>query len=403
MKRPLFFIIGAVTIIILLAVWIYVLFFSSPQSSPDTFTDLELGNTTDLTYVETDTTKVSEEPVVDVTSPERLRQLTTRPTVGYQEVQATPSSTPAAFYIESGTGHVYSINLSTGEEKRVSATTIPSSRVGAISPNGRFVMIQSGVGARSSVIAGIISTSSESISVTPLDGHILSFSTTADNTFLIAIQNQSSVVAKEYFPTTNESKTLFTVPFREATISWGREADSSHYVYPKASSQLEGFLYEVKEGQLNRLPIDGFGLTASGNNEGVLFSRQSENVYRSYIYSNNQETTPTGINFLTEKCSALATNPSGLFCGGSHTTLNHDIPDAWYKGAVQYSDSLWEVDASTGIIVLLSSMTKESGRQIDIANIATNQKDSRVYFINKLDESLWLYERTLPNTNGLNE
>lgn len=392
MKRPLFILIGAVIIFLLMAVWVYVLFFTSTKEDPDAFANLDLGNTTDPTYVAENIPE--EQPVVNVNSPQPLRQLTTKPTIGYQEVQPTASSSPVVFYIESGTGHIFSIDLTSGEEQRISATTIPASRVGAITPDGQFVMIQSGSGAGKKTFIGTVSTTSESLSVTPLNEYIVDFTATDDNTFLFAVQTNNSVVGKEYLPQENTSKTLFTTPFREAAVQWGETSKDTHYVYPKASSQLEGFLYEVLDGTLNRLPVDGFGLTAVGDGTGILYSKQFEGNYESFLYSEEQGANAAALNILPDKCTPLS-RESGFLCGGAFTDFDSFTPDSWYQGVTSHQDSLWKIDASFGSAEFLSDMTKVSGRQIDVTNMQINRPDSRLYFTNKLDSTLWLFERTV--------
>lgn len=390
MKRPILIIVGAVTIFILMAVWVYVLFFSSPNNNPETFSNLNIGNTTDPNYVAP--VPIEEDPVVDVTSPERLRQLTIKPTIGYQEVQKDASSTPAVYYIEAGTGHIFSINIESGEEKRISATTIPASRAGSITPNGQYVMIRSGSGSRGEAVFGTISSTSESLSATKLNETVIDFTATTDNTFLLAIQTSNSVIGKEYSPQTATFETLFTIPFREAVIVWGNTADDIHYTYPKASSQLEGFLYEIKKGKVNRLPIDGFGLTAAGRDEGIIYSKQLEGAYKSFIHTAKQGSVQFVFGFLPDKCRSQNLTPSNLICGGSLTTLNNQAPDSWYQGTISYRDNLWLIDTELADATLLSDTRRESGREIDITNININPTDLRTYFINKRDNTLWLYE-----------
>jgi hypothetical protein len=256
MKRPLLIIIGVIMVVLLIAVWVYVLFFSKPNASEETFTDLNFGNTTDTTYQPSDTNKPTNTPLVDVQGKEKLRQLTTRPVVGYQDIQLSTSSMPFTYYVEAGTGHLFSINLQTGEEKRLSGTTIPVSRLAAITPNGAFVMIQSGSGAGSKFVVGEISSSSESLALEAIDESVVDFKESTTNTFLYSVQTANSLIAKEYDPVKKASKTLFTIPFREAHIDWGSSATATHYFYPKATAQLEGYGYQVVKGTIERLPVE---------------------------------------------------------------------------------------------------------------------------------------------------
>lgn len=393
MKRSVFLIIGVLLVFILLAIWIYVLFFSTPDDRPQ-FPDFDFGNTTDPS-ADQPVPEPAEEPTVDVAGPEQLRQLTTRPVIGFQEVLDTTTGRPLVYYVEAGVGHVYQINLATGEEERISGTTFPTAMKAAISPNGQHVMMQSGVGNTAEFSVGTFSTSTGDLLRQRVDENIMDFTASASNTFLYSVQTNRSVSAKEFDPRTNTSETLFTVPFREATIVWGTTADAVHYVTPKPASRLEGYAYAAENGTLRRIPVSGFGLTVHGTDSAVLFSRQESGEYRTFIHNRETgQTTPNGITLLPEKCDPLPNASSTLLCAQTLTTYDERFPDLWYQGAANLEDAIWEVDLTTFSSAPVVDASAESGRSLDIVSLTTNPSEQRVYFQNKLDETLWIYERT---------
>lgn len=391
MKRPVFIIIGALLVFVLLGIWIYILFFGSPTNNSDTFADLNFGDTTDGTFVVTELPP--ETSTVDINGPERLRQLTTKPTIGYQEIMRDASSTPEILYIEGGTGKIFSINIATGEEKRISATTVPLSSTGVITPNGKFVMIQSGTGAGSEFTIGEISTSSETLVTLKINERVIDFESSTDNTFLYAVQTSNSVIAKEYNPETNVSKTLFTMPFREVIIDWGKRASDVHYAYPKASSKLEGFLYQITGSQIKRLPVDGYGLSAAGTVDSVIYSKQVGGKYKTYFYTHkNGSSLQSAVKIIPEKCTPLSKTTTKAICGTTLSTYDETAPDSWYKGIASYADDLWEIDTNINGALLLSKTLAESGRELDLIHPMVNKDDTNFYFLNKKDNSLWMYE-----------
>jgi hypothetical protein len=398
MNRLTLIIIGVLLIVILLAIWLYVLFFNNPQNNTNIFTDLNFNDTADTTIVNNNNDDDTiDQPVVDVTGSERLRQLTTKPVVGYQEVLRNASSTPEILYIESGTGHIFSIDSNTGVEIRLSGTTFKESRVGAITQNGRFVMIQSGSGSNKEFKVGEMDQENESGMLSPkvLYENIITFKATTDNNFLYAVQTTNSIIAKHYRPISDTSETLFTIPFREGTIKWGDTSLETHYAYPKTNSKLPGFIYKIKNGQTTRLPIDGFGVSGQGSESLTLYSKQLDNVYKTFIYNIESDTTESvPMSIIPTKCISLHKTSSKLICGQSITTYGNDVPDAWYKGTVSYTDDLWEVEIdSLGLSMkLLVSPEYTVGRQLDMVNLSVNNNDSNIYFLNKNDQTLWLYE-----------
>jgi hypothetical protein len=398
MKRSTLIITGVILIIILLVVWLYVLFFNTPQNDPNTFTDLNFDDTTDTTIINNDDDDTTNQPVVDVNGLERLRQLTTKPVAGYQEVIRSASSTPEVIYIESGTGHIFSIDSNTGAETRLSGITFKESGAGAITPNGRYVMIQSGSGSNKEFKVGEMDQENESGILTPevLDENIITFKATTDNNFLYAVQTTNSIIAKQYYPISDLSETIFTVPFREGIIKWGDTALETHYAYPKASSRLLGFVYKIKAGQTTRLPIDGFGVSGQGSESLTLYSKQLDNVYKTFIYDiENDLTQPVPMSIIPSKCTSLHKTDSKLICGQSTGTYGNNVPDAWYKGTVSYTDDLWVIEAGGQFSLsmeLLVSPEYTVGRQLDMINLSVSRDDSNVYFLNKNDQTLWVYE-----------
>ena len=398
MKRPVFIISGVVIILILIAIWVYMLFFGSPKNADDTFADLNLGDTTDTSYIKnTDTT--DGEAVVDLSSPDRLRQLTTKPVIGFNEFVKDASSTPAILYVEAGTGHVFSIDLETGEESRLSGTTIPSSQEAEITPNGKYIMYRSGEGSGRTYLVGTISSTTNELSTSDLDESIISFSATNDNHFLYAVKTQNSTIGKSYNPEDKTSKTLFTLPFRDATIDWGSTASDSHFAYPKTTSKLESFLFKIDSTKISRLPIDGYGMSASGNNDLVIYSKQDNGEYKTFFYNISEDlVTKHVLTTIPEKCAFSTNNSELVICAQSTINNNLNIPDSWYSGETYFADSIWQTTLA-GSATMLINTESESGRELDIVDIDLGVDDKNIYFLNKNDKTLWLYERVQSLSN----
>lgn len=391
MKRSVFIIIGVVLIIILLAVWVYVLFIGTPASLDEQFADFGFDDTTDSGYQEP-IIDLTNEPLVDVDTEQRLRQLTTRPVAGFLEMPYSTSTSPEVLYMEVGTGHIYAINLFNGSEERISATTIPAAQHAEFSDNGQFVMIEYGFGSQKEFIVGELNRSSTSLSNTELAEPITTFSGTTDNRFLYAVQTNSSVIGKVFNPSELTSQTLFTLPFREASIEWGGSVSDSHYIYPKTTRQLESFLFRVKNGVVTRMPIDGYGMSALGNDEYVLFSKQEKDFYQTYYLQIS-----TGVKTLAplvqipEKCAMSEGKFPTIICANTQYKFSSLLPDSWYKGELSSTDSLWELTLDTGSAQLLVNTEIESGRQLDITELALSNDGFAVYFINQIDQTLWVF------------
>lgn len=398
MKRNLFIIGGVGIICILIGVWSYFLFFSTPNPDGGVFANFNLGNTDDPTVV-LPTEPVPTEPTVDVSSPELLRQLTTQPVAGFAEVQVSTGSVPEIRYIEAGTGHIYSIDLETGVEQRVSATTVPLTNTGVLTPNGAYALMQSGSGVGAEHIIGIISTTSDQLRNFAIPGTITSFAATTENTFLYTTPVGNELLARAYDPSTNSLEDLFRIPFRDATIAWGSSEAGPHYVYPHTTSRLEGYLYSYTDGAATREPASGYGFSAVGSSAGFIFSEIQDSEYTTFATNKEtNQTDPAPLTLIPEKCAFSKTNPSVAVCGIALTDFSYQMPDPWYKGEVQMKDSLWTYNLGSQSTSLLISPENATGRQLDIVRPQFGINDNNFYFQNKADRTLWIYEYN-PTTN----
>lgn len=391
MKRSIFIVIGIIIVLILLAVWIYVLFFGNPKNLDDTFNRFGFGDTTDTTVVAEPVVEQEESPRVDVNSNERLRQLTTKPVIGYQEVRLSTTSSPIIYFVEAGTGHIFSIDLESGEEKRISGTTIPNSFNAAITPNGQYAIIQSGSGSSIKNTLGKIENGNLTSAV--LNDDVNDLKSSDDNSFFYYSKTNSSGIGKEFFPISNVYETLFTVPFRELTVEWGSTKGNAHYIYPKPSGTLEGFLYKSKSGLLTRTAVDGFGLSVVGNDDYTLYSKQSDGYYRTYINQAEKiDSKVSPIDVLPEKCAVSTEANNMIYCAQSVGDFNELYPDVWYKGKATFADKIWRINPnSLGATIIVDTQT-ETGRNLDIIKAETSPDNTNLYFKNKLDNTLWLFE-----------
>lgn len=397
--KKYFLIIGGVLIVVLLiALWMYLLFFGTPKSVDEVFTGFGFGDET----TGDNTTPPTEQPAAPTENPvvnmnrEALRQLTTRPVIGYREIQATASATPYVYYAEAGTGHIFSINLVSGEEVRLSGTTIAEANNADFSDDGRYAVIQSGYGRATKTALGEISTST-SVQLTNLPDQIDDFVIARNNELLYTMRG-AVTTGKAMSLATRATRTLFTLPFREAIVSWGSTATATHYIHPKSSYLLQGFVYSAQGGKLARVPLSGFGLTADGAGTIALASYTENETLYSYLFN-----TKTGTRFagsfivFPEKCTFSYKTPGRFWCASFVGDTSFGFPDTWYRGEVSSQDVLYEVEITAESIATtnLVDTFATTNREVDIIGMAIGRSEDRLYFMNKNDNTLWLYDLSL--------
>jgi hypothetical protein len=200
----------------------------------------------------------------------------------------------------------------------------------------------------------------------------------------------SGLFGKELDLTTKATKTIFEVPFQEATIVWGSTSSETHYIFPKTSRYLEGYLYAAKDGKISRLPASGFGFMANGKADTVLYSKLEKNVFVSDLLQvTPQKTQRLPLLFIPEKCTF---GDAWLYCAVNNTSADENFPDNWYRGQLIFSDEIWKLSPETLEIGMVVSILEESGREIDAITLKSGARDTLLYFTNKNDYTLWVYE-----------
>jgi hypothetical protein len=392
MKQSTFIILGIIVILVLVGAWAYLLFSGTPKDANQIFTDLGLGGEEDSGVVIAPE-PVVEEPVVNMDRP-RLRQLTTKPVIGFTEVRATTSDPVVVYYAEAGTGNVYTIRLDSGEETRVSNTTVPEASYASFSPLGDAVAIRSHNDKRvSELIVGTFDKGTGGLKTMTFAPTVSDFSLVSSSSLLYTVPSPSGLLAREYNFTKSTDTAIFTVPFNEARILWGTSSAATHLAYPKPTYLLEGYLYSYKKGAMMRLPASGYGLSAFLAGDSIIYTTTSNYTPKSTGLNEKLGTSqPLSIITLPEKCTSSLISTSTLWCGYELKKSTFEFPDTWYRGEVSFKDSLWLVDLELGSAELLVDTFIASGRELDVTDLKVGPSESALYFINKNDNTLWMYE-----------
>lgn len=390
MNKKILIITSSILVLLLGIVWAYLLIFGTPTTPNDIFTNL--GQEGEVAAEQPINAVVPNSATSSLNvSRAKLRQLTTKPIAGFGTLPASTSTTPSVLFAELGTGHIYTINLVDGTETRISGTTFAQTDTAQFSPDGTLVALGTNSQTKTKpILFGKIATTTKEV-VEILDATTTTSFALTNTELLYTTTGTEGVVGYSYNQQTNTKTHLFSVPFAEATIIWGDRANAPHYVYPKSTTALEGFLYEATKTNLLRLPVSGFGLTAKINNDIVLYSKIVNNKPASFIYNRNtKETKPFTNAILTDKCF-LPTEGELFFCAHAETTETN-LPDLWYQGAISFKDTLYALSAEKMLAELLINTFTETNRELDITELTLGSNGRSLFFINKNDNSLWLYE-----------
>jgi hypothetical protein len=391
MQKKFFILLAVLVVILLLALWAYLFLNSNGETADELFADLGLEGE-EVPGVLPPVSEPVATSSVNMDRP-KLRQLTTKPVAGYEEIIFNASSTPIIYYAERGTGHIYSLDTESGKEERVSGTTFAQADKAEFSRSGEYYAVSSASNQKArAAVVGLISTSSNSVTEL-FEQTVTDFNITTDNHLLYTTPGTQGAVGYKQNLKTNQKTNLFAVPFFEVTAKWGTDSNDPVYIYPKPTYALEGFLYEAKGGVVSRLPASGFGFTALANSDVIIYTASSNDGPLGYIYDrNNKETRTMLAPVLPEKCY-LPSSGYYFVCGHQTTNLPYTFPDNWYMGSLSFADTIFSLYADTMEGESLVDTLVESGRNIDIIDLTENVAGSALYFINKNDQTLWMYEK----------
>lgn len=401
MNRNLSLIVASVILFTLLGVWIYLAFFANQDTETTTEPDIEVegefGNLSELgddapeagiSFVgvnvggqDTDE-EVEEEEVYD---PDILRQLTTKNVVGFVELEI--ASTTHIMFMESGVGHIHTIDLSTGIEERVSGTTIPGAKEAAFSSDGSFFVVKTGEHTGVNPLSiGTLDTINRTATVSPFIAGANDFLVTDTDEILYTTLANNSTIINAYDPATDINTVVHRTPFREATVLLNKTLNGPHYFYPKIAVSLEGFLYELLDGTLTRLPVDGFNFAAATVADQVIFTHRQGRTIFTELYNGTPDITELVASDVPQKCVGVET---AVFCARPEQTIHYDSIVNWLKGSNQFSDDLWLIGDDEDKLI---DITNHSGRQVDVLNPMIGPVSTDWYFQNKIDGTLWIYE-----------
>lgn len=383
--KKIFISLGIIIVIFLLGAWGYLLIYGTPEGARDVFTRFEEGDGFSTTPLPADDLNTD---IEFDTTPARLRQLTTRPVAGATFIER------GIRYVEQGTGHIYDLDLETGERTLISGTTLPKATEAVFSLDGERVIISTlNEGGVRSVIADISTTTNESGSMeaVSLPNNITDFGFSQDYAYYLLKQPDGSI-GYRYDPEDRTATTIFTLPLRDVRILWG----DTIYAYTTPTAQQRGSVYRVGgNNTLSYVTTDGPGLVAVAYKNGVVATSIVDGELSSMALTTKGGRVAQSFPAIPEKCTQDPINPISLFCAVPTNITEGEFPDSWYMGKLSYTDTLWRFNTETGGASLLLDLSYESGRDMDVRAIGADKLGTRLFLVDKNDNTLWLFDRSI--------
>lgn len=384
MNKYLFIGITLLVITLVIGFWVYLLFNGAPSSTSSLFSDFSF--TTENSPERPSLQQPLAETAVD-TSSQTLNQLTTRPVAGFQAVIATSSS--HIIYAEKGTGHIFKINLLTGQEERISNTTHNRVVEAHFSKNADKALLITENGYQQE--SHLIDMSGSSTSTLPQLPNNTGDHYFIENSLFYTVVENGQTAGYSIDLLNGAKELIFTSPLTDTDTIWSTEGI---FIVNRPAQKLRGGLYEVTGGGYRRVSGPDYGFTAfKEGSSGWIISKidTQEQKYQSY-YLNNQTGTETllAITAIPDKC-AIDNTTNSTWCVAPYleTTPTNYLSE-WYQGKVMGEDYIWQIDHQSGDASLVFEPTEQTGFPIDAIKVSLTE--SNLFFINRLNDTLWRYE-----------
>lgn len=181
---------------------------------------------------------------------------------------------------------------------------------------------------------------------------------------------------------------LFTSPFTEWKPQWVNATTIA--LTTLASSEADGYLYFLNPttGDFQKIlgPIRGLTTLVNPSGKTVLFSSSVGKRFTLSTYSTeNGAVSQRDLTTLPAKCAWQ--NDTQVYCAVPQEITSAQYPDDWYQGNISFRDSFWALDTTQNSTRLIAS----PDQNFDAYKLTVSPDGSYLYFINKLDGTLWSY------------
>ncbi len=344
-----------------------------------------------------------------------LRQIVNVPVAGALAFSTGTSTSSARLvrYMERATGHIYDIDLATDKKTRVTNTTIPRVHEAVFSRNGDFVVtryLDSDDRTVETFLGKVPKSPSGNGALRGefLQRNISEFSLSPDTNEIFYLVKTPDGAAGFIAPLSSpaQRKQIFTFPFSEWLVQW----ISRQYIvlFMKPSGLVPGYTYytDLLEAKLSGELIEVMeldekltggiaGLTVLVNNSKTpSIALYSDSAPALWIYDWTDEKNTvhkrTIFQTLSEKC-VWAKDTVTVYCAVPETIPSGIYPDDWYQGTVSFNDMIWSFNTKTGARTP-SAEPAEYGAAIDAIKLFLSPDERRLFFTNKKDMSLWVYD-----------
>lgn len=384
-----------------------------PLNRPPTGTNTQQGSTSTSTPPRTVPPVVSEIKT--------LRVLSDAPIGGY--AASTTGTTTRVRWVDRGRGNIYEASYNSPEIMTLSNTVVPkvfkavwnrsmTAFIGSLFEDGDLtpttvyaeLVRQATTTTVQNRTTSINSTTTSAVTtamIAPFQlkgknvpGDLIGYAASPDKTQVFMLMNEGGAAAGYVSSFDGRTTTrIFSTPATQWNVAW--PSTDMITLTTKGSANYSGYMYSVnpKTGIAIKIlgPIAGLSTSVSHDGKYVLYSTSDKNGgVKTSIYTVKSGTsTDAIIKTLADKCAWGNFYKELVYCGVPSQPVTGRYPDDWYIGSLSTVDKIWQVNAQSGEVHLISTLVDQSDRLLNTMNLDLDSRDHYLYFMNKNDLSLW--------------
>lgn len=382
MNRVLFITAGIVIVIAIFLVWLFLFLNGAPTNSRDVFSDLGIVESSERPIEEFE--DLNPDNVVLNLSDGKIQQITTAPIAGFGFASSTEGRNLLR-YVERGTGYLFEINLNSGLQNQLSPSALPGTNEAYFSNDSKYLVVVTERSERNVTLVELPDNQETALEQRRLDSRAENIEFLDEKTLAYTINSFKETVGYVFNLEENTITERFRIQLPDATVFTSKNGNV--YAYPKPTKFLEGALYKIVANTLEPVSQTGYGFIPfieSGVGFVNMLNDSKLNTYQLPDY--NQVL----FAMLPEKCTA-AISGDLVWCASAGNNLDDDYVEDWYKGKIQSTDNLWTYNTQNRTVSQIFEPMSGAGREIDFTNLSVDEDNNRLFFINKIDSTLWFF------------
>jgi hypothetical protein len=206
------------------------------------------------------------------------------------------------------------------------------------------------------------------------------------NTIYFIEKIKSGSELYEYIPSTNKRTLLYRGVFSDL---YGFARNGTVFLGTKAAAGMQGFIFKLdkEQGLLTKVTSGTAILGIPNQNGGVVLTTEFFSTSgQTRLYNVTTKESPLlSIRTMKEKCTPDFSTKTFMFCGGS-SRVPANMPDAWYMGTTNLSDTLYLLDSERTSFSVLTT----TGESVDVLNPKSSTYSGILTFVNKKDSHPWI-------------